>query len=136
MIYFGFTFCPDVCPLSLVNLRQAYDRLPAGTTVPRTLLITVDPERDTPEKLAEYVTTGAFPENLTGLTGSPEQIRAAADNFYADYSRVEDDTSAAGYVMDHTSLIYLMDEDWQLKTFFTHEDTPETISSCIETLLD
>ena len=109
-------------------------RCPRTFTPPRTLFVSIDPERDTPEQLATYVSTEVFPDNLVGLTGSPEAVRAAADAFIADYTRVDDETSAVGYTMDHTSLLYLMDENWQLKTFFTHEDTAETISACLTDL--
>ena len=131
LIYFGFTYCPDVCPMTLVTVKRAYDRLPEGVEPPQTLLISIDPERDTPEQLQKYVSTAAFPDNLQGLTGTPEQVRTAADAFLADYSRIEQPDSEGEYSMDHTSLLYLMDEDWQLKTFFTHEDTDETIASCL-----
>ena len=70
-----------------------------------------------------------------GLTGSEAEIRAAADAFKADYSRVEQPGSMAEYTMDHTSLLYLMDEDWKLKTFFTHEDTPDTIADCLQDVM-
>lgn len=136
LIYFGFTYCPDVCPMTLVSVARAYKMLPDGMEPPQTLLISVDPERDTPETLAQYVTTAAFPENLVGLTGTKEQVRAAADSFIADYSRIDDDSSSAGYTMDHTSLLYLMDADWKLKTFFTHEDTSETIAACLAEVLE
>lgn len=135
LVYFGFTFCPDVCPLTLIRLKQAYDALPEGIETPQTLLITVDPERDTPEKLADYVTANAFPEKLSGLTGSPEQVRAAADAFIADFSKAVDQDSSAEYTMDHTTLLYVMDADWKLKTFFTHEDTSESIANCLSELL-
>jgi protein SCO1 len=136
LIYFGFTYCPDVCPMTLVSVARAYKMLPDGMEAPQTLLISVDPERDTPEALAQYVTTAAFPENLVGLTGTKEQVRAAADSFIADYSRIDDESSSAGYTMDHTSLLYLMDEDWKLKTFFTHDDTSETIAACLAEVLE
>jgi protein SCO1/2 len=135
LIYFGFTYCPDVCPMTLVTVKRAYDRLPEGVAPPQTLLISIDPERDTPEALSKYVSTKVFPENLQGLTGTPEQVRAAADAFLADYSRIEQPDSEGGYSMDHTSLLYLMDEDWKLKTFFTHEDTDETIAACLAEIL-
>lgn len=135
LIYFGFTYCPDVCPMTLVTVKRAYDRLPEGVAPPQTLLISIDPERDTPEALSKYVSTKVFPENLQGLTGTPEQVRAAADAFLADYSRIEQPDSEGGYSMDHTSLLYLMDEDWKLKTFFTHEDTDETIATCLAEIL-
>ncbi|WP_034766815.1 MULTISPECIES: SCO family protein [unclassified Hyphomonas] len=136
LIYFGFTYCPDVCPMTLVTLKRAYDRLPEDVSPPQTLLISIDPERDTPEQLAQYVSTNAFPDNLQGLTGTPEDVRAAADAFLADYSRIEQPGSQSEYSMDHTSLLYLMDEDWKLKTFFTHEDTDETIATCLTELLE
>nr|WP_321360299.1 SCO family protein [uncultured Hyphomonas sp.] len=136
LIYFGFTYCPDVCPMTLVTVKRAYDRLPEDVTPPQTLLISIDPERDTPEQLAQYVSTKAFPDNLQGLTGTPEQVREAADAFLADYSRIEQPGSESEYSMDHTSLLYLMDEDWKLKTFFTHEDTDESISTCLTEILE
>ncbi len=131
MVYFGFTYCPDICPMTLVTLEQAYERLPEGVAPPRTILITVDPERDTPQAMAQYISTEAFPDDIVGLTGSPEAIRAAADAFKADYARVEAPESLAEYTMDHTSILYLMDENWQLKSFFTHQDTAESISACL-----
>ena len=134
LIFFGFTHCPDVCPMALVTVGRAYAQMPEDITPPRTLFVSIDPERDTPQQLATYVSTEVFPDNLVGLTGSPEAVRAAADAFIADYTRVDDETSAVGYTMDHTSLLYLMDENWQLKTFFTHEDTAETISACLTDL--
>ena len=134
VIYFGFTYCPDVCPAALSTLGAAYRRLPEGEPRPQTLLISIDPERDTPEALAQYVSTQAFPQGLTGLTGTEAEVRAAADAFKADYARIDQPESLAEYTMDHTNLIYVMDENWMLKTFFTHDDTPETISACLAEL--
>lgn len=132
LIYFGFTYCPDICPGTLVALNRAYEALPDGVAPPQTLLITVDPERDTPEALAAYVSTAAFPDNLIGLTGSEEDIAAAADVFIAQYERIETPDSLAEYTMDHTSLLYLMDENWELKTFFAEADAdPDYIATCL-----
>ena len=132
LIYFGFTFCPDICPGTLVAVKRAYDALPEGVEAPQTLLITVDPERDTPEALAQYVSTAAFPDNLVGLTGTADEIAAAAEAFIAQYERIETPDSLAEYTMDHTSLLYLMDENWQLKTFFAEADAdPEYIAQCL-----
>ncbi|MEL7108015.1 MAG: SCO family protein [Pseudomonadota bacterium] len=132
LIYFGFTYCPDICPGTLVAVNRAYQALPDDITPPQTLLITVDPERDTPEALADYVSTAAFPDNLVGLTGTDEEIAAAADAFIAQYERIEAPESLAEYTMDHTSLLYLMDENWQLKTFFAEADAnPEDIAQCL-----
>jgi len=132
LIYFGFTYCPDICPGTLVAVNKAYEALPDGIKPPQTLLITVDPERDTPEALASYVSTSAFPDNLIGLTGTPEEVRAAADAFIADYERIEAPESLSEYTMDHTSLLYLMDETWTLKTFFAEADAnPASIADCL-----
>lgn len=132
LIYFGFTFCPDICPGTLVALNRAYDALPDDIAPPQTLLITVDPERDTPVALAQYVSTAAFPDNLVGLTGTADEIAAAADGFLAQYERIETPDSLAEYTMDHTSLLYLMDENWELKTFFAEADAnPEYIAQCL-----
>ncbi len=135
LVFFGFTYCPDVCPMTLVTIEKALAQLPDSINAPRTILISVDPERDTPETLAAYISTAAFPDDIVGLTGEPERIREAADAFLADYARVEQDESLAEFTMDHTTMIYLMDEDWTLKSFFTHSDTPESIAACLAELL-
>ena len=132
LIYFGFTYCPDICPGTLVAVKNAYDRLPEGVEPPQTLLITVDPERDTPEALAAYVSTGAFPDNLVGLTGTPDEIAAAAEGFIAQYERIDTPESLSEYTMDHTSLLYLMDKNWTLKTFFAESDAdPASMAACL-----
>lgn len=136
LIYFGFTFCPDVCPSTLVSIANAYKKLPEGVEPPQTLLISIDPERDTPEQLATYVASNAFPEGLVGLTGSEQDIKKAADEFIVGYNRVETPDSLADYTMDHTSLLYLMGEDWKLKTFFAETNTnPDEMAACLATLL-
>lgn len=135
LVYFGFTYCPDICPATLVTIDRALQRLPEGTQIPRTILISIDPERDTPEALADYLSTNAFPDNITGLTGSPAAIKAAADGFKTGFTRVDDPESLAEYTMDHTSIVYLMDENWELKTFFTHETTAEGMGDCLSTHL-
>ncbi|MEM5515958.1 SCO family protein [Henriciella sp. AS95] len=136
LIYFGFTFCPDVCPSTLVGIANAYKKLPEGVEPPRTVLISIDPERDTPEQLASYVASNAFPDGLIGLTGSEEDIEKVADEFVVGYNKVETPDSLAGYTMDHTSLLYLMDENWKLKTFFAEANTnPDDMAACLGTLL-
>lgn len=136
LIYFGFTYCPDICPGTLVGIANAYKSLPDDVTPPQTLLISVDPERDTPEALSKYVESNAFPDNLVGLTGTPDQVAAVADEFFVGYDRVETPDSAAEYTMDHTSLLYLMDENWELETFFAEGDAnPEDMATCLAQLL-
>ncbi len=131
LVYFGFTYCPDICPASLVTIERALRRLPDGVAAPRTILISIDPERDTPEAMADYISTNAFPDDMVGLTGSLDAVNAAADAFVAPFVKVNAPESLAEYTMDHTSIVYLMDEDWTLKTFFTHDATAEIIGECL-----
>jgi len=105
LIYFGYTHCPDVCPTSLQVVTDALDLLPEDSVrqiIP--VMISVDPERDTPERLAEYVTY--FHPQLVGLTGSNEQVAAAVQTF-GIYAQKQGD--GMDYDMDHTSLLFLID---------------------------
>ncbi len=137
LIYFGFTYCPDICPTSLQVMAAALDRLtPEQRAQFQPLLITVDPERDTPEALAAYVQSPAFPDNLLGLTGSEEQIREAARAYRVYYARVEDDGTLAEYTMDHSSLIYLMGRNGEFVEVFPHQATPDQIASRLQQFLE
>jgi len=115
LIYFGFTYCPDVCPTDLQAIGLAMDRLGADSAKVQPLFVTVDPERDTPTHLADYVKL--FHPRLIGLTGSAEAIRKAADAYKVYYARV-DLNKDAGYTVDHTAFIYLMDRDGNYLGFF------------------
>lgn len=133
LIYFGFAFCPDICPTALQTMSAALDMASEKDTELaehyQTMLITIDPERDTPAQLALYVTANGFPKNLVGLTGSPEQIKAVKKTFAVIGNKVEDPSSATGYTYDHSSLIYLMDEKGEFVDVFTHGDTPLDIAN-------
>lgn len=109
VIYFGFARCPDVCPMSMNVLNQALTS-PAGSDV-RTVLITLDPERDTPAVLRDYVTTAGFPPGLTALTGSRAEIDAAKAAFHVFSARSGDDFASS--TIDHSSLIYVLNSQWQ-----------------------
>lgn len=136
LVYFGFTYCPDICPGTLVAINNAYKRLPDDMEPPQTILISVDPERDTPEALATYVESNAFPDGLVGLTGTPEEIKAVAEEFAAGFNRVDTPDSLSEYTMDHTSLVYVMDENWKLKTFFAESiNNPEDMAQCLASVL-
>jgi cytochrome oxidase Cu insertion factor (SCO1/SenC/PrrC family) len=137
LIYFGFTYCPDVCPMSLQVMKAALDRLPDEQAAQfQPILISVDPERDTPESLAQYVTAPAFPEGLVGLTGSPEQVRQAADAYRVWYQRAGDDGVSGDYLVDHSSLIYLMDRQGDFVEVFPHSAPPEQIAARLERFLE
>jgi protein SCO1/2 len=106
LVYFGFTHCPDICPTSLLLMRNALEQLGPKASKIQPLFITVDPERDTPKAVRDY--TANFSKSIIGLTGTPEQIKYAADSFKVYYSKVDDNRSAMGYVVDHSGFIYLM----------------------------
>ncbi|MEL0071252.1 MAG: SCO family protein [Rhodobiaceae bacterium] len=121
LIYFGFTYCPDVCPMALMHMGGALDILaesaPQRAASVQPLFITVDPERDTPEALAEYMIN--FHPRLVGLTGSPKQIRDTLAVYRVYASKVMDE-GASDYLMDHSSIIYLMDGENRYLAHFDH----------------
>jgi protein SCO1 len=118
LIFFGFTHCPDICPAELQVVAQALEQLgdKAKKVVP--IFITLDPERDTPEAMANYVKS--FGPNFVGLTGSPEAIAAAAKAYRVAYSKVENKESAGDYSVDHSALVYLMDPEGRYVTHFSY----------------
>lgn len=137
LIYFGFTYCPDVCPASLQVMAAALDQLTPETRAQfQPILITVDPERDTPELLAQYVTAPAFPENLTGLTGTLDQVRNAARAYRVFFARVDDDGLSSDYTVDHSSIIYLMDREGRFVEIFPHGSAPSVIAARLQAFLE
>ena len=133
LIYFGFTYCPDVCPTALLLMETAMEKL--GPDVPKKVnmvMITIDPERDTQKLLKDYVSN--FGSTFTGLTGTPEQVAAAARAYRVYYQKVPG-KNGAPYLMDHSSIIYLLDRNGRFVTHFTHEAKAETIAAGVAKLL-
>lgn len=110
LIFFGFTTCPDVCPTELATMAAALDQLGPKAEQVMPIFITVDPERDTPQAMAEYVQL--FYPRLVGLTGTPDQIAKAAKAFRVYYQKVEPEGSST-YLMDHSAYTYFLAPDWQ-----------------------
>lgn len=136
LIYFGYTFCPDVCPFSLQTMAAALDMLsPEERAQIQPVLITVDPERDTVEQLAQYVTSPAFPDGLVGLTGTPEQIADVASAYRIVYQRAETET-AGDYLMDHSSIVYLMGFEGEFVDIFTHSADPPSMAARLQDFLE
>jgi protein SCO1/2 len=106
LVYFGYTYCPDMCPTGLQSIAHALDQLGADVKKVQPLLITIDPARDTPEKLKAY--TASFHPEIIGLTGSAAQIAVVAKEYQVYYAKGEQ-VDEHDYMMDHSSLIYLMD---------------------------
>lgn len=133
LVFFGFTYCPDVCPTELMRLGGLLDDLGDDAQKLHAIMITIDPERDRPEDMKNYL--AAFHPGIIGLTGSAEQIRQAASAFRVYYARVDDPSSAAEYTMDHSALVYLMDEDGRYVSHFSPDTKPEVMLQRTKNLL-
>jgi protein SCO1/2 len=112
VLYFGYTFCPDVCPTTLAEVAKAMQKLGKKAEDVQVIMVTVDPERDTPERLAEYM--AYFNPGFVGLSGTPEQIAAAAAPFGVYYQK-EEGTAATGYVVDHSATVNVLDREGRVK---------------------
>ena len=133
IVFFGFTFCPDVCPTALQVMAAALDKIGPKAEQITPVLITVDPERDTPEQMAMYVKS--FHPRLVGLTGSPEEIAAVAKAYRAYFKRVPDPKSSGGYTMDHSAIIYVMGPDGAFRTHFTYTVNADAMAERLTKLL-
>jgi protein SCO1/2 len=109
LVYFGYTYCPDVCPTTLTNVAAALDKLGPKADQIQPLFITVDPKRDTAAVVKQYA--AAFSPRLIGLTGTPEQIAAAAKEYRVYYAEHRTGPGPDDYSMDHSSVLYLMGPD-------------------------
>ena len=130
LVFFGFTHCPDICPAELQVISASLDDLgpKADEVVP--IFITLDPERDTPEVMADYVKN--FGSRFVGLTGSQEAIADAAKAYRISYSKFQEDGRGSDYSIDHSALVYLMDKDGEYVTHFAYGTPAAKIT---ETLL-
>jgi cytochrome oxidase Cu insertion factor (SCO1/SenC/PrrC family) len=128
LVYFGFTWCPDVCPTELGTMAAALDAMgPAGEAVVP-LLITVDPERDGPTQLAEYV--GRFHPRLVGLTGTPEQVAEAARRYRVYYAKARR-PEMTEYLVDHSGFTYLVGPDSRVRALFRPGTSPEAMAAAV-----
>ncbi|KRR14482.1 electron transporter SenC [Bradyrhizobium jicamae] len=129
LVYFGFSFCPDVCPTDLMAIGQAVDKLGPGGDAVQPLFVTLDPDRDTPAHLADYVPF--FHSRLLGLTGDAAQIRDAARLYRVFHAKVAIE-GAAEYTVDHSGFIYLMDRDGKYLGFFPPGTPPDRMVAVIK----
>ncbi|MDW3208176.1 MAG: SCO family protein [Alphaproteobacteria bacterium] len=135
LVFFGFTYCPDVCPTTLAYMASVLDTLEATADRIAPLFITVDPARDTPTVMADYVS--AFHPKLTGLTGSEEDVAAAAHAFRVYYERLEEGSAQDGYLMAHSGHIYLMTPEGRFETTFLEGDQPpEEVARKIQDVIE
>lgn len=125
LIYFGFTYCPAICPTELQKIAQLMDALPAEIVAKiQPMLISIDPERDTPAVLKDYVSL--FHPSIIGLTGSQEQIDTATKNYKIFAKKVQDE-DMSDYTMDHSTFTYLMSPDNELISIYRLKDSAEYI---------
>jgi protein SCO1/2 len=134
LVFFGYTYCPDICPTTLNDVALVLDDLGDEADELQPLFITVDPERDTPEVMAEYVSN--FDPRIVGLTGSSEQIKQAAQAFRAYYAKVEPNGASDGYTMDHSAFIYLMSPEGAYATHFSPSEDPAAMAEKIRAYLE
>ena len=135
LIYFGFSYCPDVCPIALQKMGAAQALLGSRGQDLNYLFISVDPERDTPESLKLYTGANGFPEGLVGLTGSQAQVDGAKAAFKVYSQKVPAPDSAAEYTVDHSDIIYLMKKDGSFGEFFSGRSTPAEMVKAIRARL-
>jgi protein SCO1/2 len=124
-VYFGYTFCPDVCPTTLQALAGGLAKLGSKGKDVQTLFISIDPERDTPAQLKSYISSPVFPRPILGLTGTADQVAEVAKAYKVYYAKAG---TGSNYLMDHQSIIYLMNPDGRLAIPLTHDLTPDQIA--------
>jgi cytochrome oxidase Cu insertion factor (SCO1/SenC/PrrC family) len=127
IVYFGYTFCPDICPADLMAITQALDALGPAAEGIQPIFITIDPERDT-KVLGEYL--AAFHKSFVGLTGTPEEIRKVANSYKAFYAKLPP-TPAGEYAIDHTGIIYLMGRDGEYLGFMPPQTDPQKLAEIL-----
>ena len=132
-VFFGYTFCPDVCPTTLAKLGQAVGGLGGRADRFQVVFITVDPARDSPAALATYLSSPAFPKGTRGLTGSDAQIATVAKAYHVYYQKAPQGDS---YTMDHSAVVYLMNPSGQFVRPLDMSVTPPDIARQVLTAMD
>jgi protein SCO1/2 len=128
-VFFGYTFCPDICPTTFQVLGRAQKILGSKADNLQFLFITVDPARDTPAALGAYVKSGGFPSHVIGLTGTDDQIAAAAKVYRATYQKIPQKDGT--YIMAHTDIVYLMDPRGRFSAPLTGDMSPKAVADQI-----
>jgi len=133
LVYFGYTTCPDACPTTLNSIASALAELGPLADRIQPLFITIDPQRDTRAVLADYVK--AFDSRIVGLTGRPEQIAAAAKAYGVYYAPYKTADAPDGYLMDHTSVVFVMNEEHRFVATFTQDTPPAQMADRLRRLI-
>ena len=133
LVFFGYTSCPDICPTTLQLMAGVLEKLGPKADRITPIFISVDPERDTPKKLQSYVKS--FDPRLIGLTGTPDEIAAAAKVYRLYYAKVPNKDKPGDYTMDHSSVIYVMDPKGDFVTHFTSTSSIDEMADKLGKLL-
>ena len=131
VIYFGYTFCPDICPTTMMEIAKTLEALGPRADAVQGVFVTVDPQRDKPEVLSEYLKS--FDPRLVGLTGTAAQISAAAKSFHVFYERNEADDG--NYTYDHSAFLYLVDPAGKLANAISSEGGSKQIADALSMLM-
>jgi cytochrome oxidase Cu insertion factor (SCO1/SenC/PrrC family) len=132
LVYFGYTYCPDICPTALYNVSQAVERL-GGAKIVQPVFVTIDPERDTPSQLQTYAQN--FHKDFVMLTGSKPQVDQAIKAYRVHAARASENRRDGDYLMDHSSLVYLMDKEGHYRAHFNHQTPPQEIMERVKLYL-
>lgn len=133
LLFFGYTSCPDVCPTTMAEMKSALEKIgPENAEQVRVVFVTVDPERDTPERVQEYV--NHFNTEFIGLSGTESQLQKTW-NDYGVFRQIVEGTSAAGYLVDHTARITLIDQDGNLRVSYGFDTPVDDIAHDLKLLL-
>lgn len=129
LVFFGFTYCPEFCPTTLAELAAVQQRLGDKAENLQIVFVSVDPERDTPQQMKDYLSSDGFPQGTIGLTGTPEQVAEAAQAYRAYYEKVGE---GEGYTMNHSLTVYLMGPDGQFRTAIAYGLGPDKSTKIIQ----
>lgn len=132
LVFFGFTYCPDYCPTTLGMLAATKAQLGDKADDLQIVFVSVDPERDTPQALKDYLSSDGFPQGVIGLTGTADQVAAAARVYRAAYQKVGEGDD---YTMNHSLTIYLMGPDGKFRSALAHDMGPDRAAQMIERVM-
>ena len=133
LVYFGFTYCPNTCPMALLEIGTALEKLGRNADDLQPLFITVDPLRDTPAVMGEYIQS--FDPRIVGLTGTPQQIAAVAEEYGVYYAPHKTGPGADDYVMDHGTYLYLMDPEGKFARGFDADAAGDRIADTVRDMM-
>lgn len=132
LVFFGFTYCPDFCPTTLTALEATRQRLGPAADDLQIVFVSVDPERDTPQAMKDYLSSDSFPPGVIGLTGTPQQVADTARVYRAFYEKVGE---GADYTMNHSLTVYLMGPDGRFRSALAHDLGPERSAELIRRVM-